>query len=276
MDEIKAEEKNPPNHNSVRNFERVADKLDEDAIKCGYESRIFLFLAFFLLVPIALVLVMLGDITSPTEHVKPAFTNSSQQIPLQLESGSNDAAVCGIAPTTHDKTASLLCKKIKERDAEIQRLNQRINGLRQPADVRKLEYEQNIEFTKNNEQLSLADRKLQADLAISRQKMTFEKDQRENFLHIANNSLWRLSLILVGFFILRHLIVRSRLARDNERQLKEKATLIRLAKYDSSPSIWLVELLSGLKPETGTNDSQELIDPSVKDTIKAVVPNIGK
>jgi hypothetical protein len=102
-------------------------------------------------------------------------------------------------------------------------LNQRLNTLRLRPDVRKSEYERDVEMFKNNEQIALAERKLTGELGISRDKILLEKERGESIVKIANNTIWRISLILIGFFILRHLVTRSKVARICAHQLREKA-----------------------------------------------------
>jgi hypothetical protein len=217
-----------PNPLSANN--KAANDFEAKAEECKKESRLFLQFGLILFALIVLALAMLSGLLFNPESVAPVIakvqTAQSQMsmalLPAEYEN-------CDKPPLPHDARIVALCRKILELKGEQSSLQKQINRARMKnPEVLIADSKQYVEMFRVNSENTTSIRKQENEFQLSKERLEVEKDKWNSIQKITTSSIWRITLVVIGFYVMSILFARSASAKSREISFQHLAIVARL------------------------------------------------
>jgi hypothetical protein len=216
--------------NQLSANEKAANNFETKAEECKKESVLFLTFGLALFALIFLGLAVLSGLLFTPISVQPTTSTvqpAPSKMPFALLSAEYES--CDKPPPPHDARIIALCRKILELKGEQSGLEKQINRARlKNPDVLIADAKQNVEMFRVNSENTTSIRKQENEFQLSKERLEIEKDKWNSIQKITTSSIWRITLVVIGFYVMSILFARSASAKSREVSFQQLAIVARL------------------------------------------------
>jgi hypothetical protein len=216
--------------NQLSANDKAANDFEAKAEECKKESRSFLQFGLVLFALIVLGLAMLSGLLVNPETVAPAIAKvqpAPSHMPFALLSAEYEN--CDKPPPPHDTRIVALCRKILELKGEQSSLQSQINRARMKnPEVLIADAKQHVEMFRVNSENTTSIRKQENEFQLSKERLEIEKDKWSSIQKITTSSIWRITLVVIGLYVMSILFARSASAKSREISFQQLAIVARL------------------------------------------------